>query len=169
MSPIHLPKWGVCLQALNTLISWYKKEKELGKNRCSGNEAEVGLTAPFFLILRLIIGLKVTGQGRDKWHQWAKAWRKSTVSGEDCGSFPHFSGHLLFRSPLLIKIKTESLLENGEKQFLMVLLESMDPALLDIYGYFSHANRYPPFLFLLCRNVGAWTDNPRSSIQFHPH
>lgn len=43
-----------------------KKEKELGKNQCSGNEAEVELTTPFFLILRLIIGLKVTGQGRDK-------------------------------------------------------------------------------------------------------
>ena len=146
-----------------------QKEKELGKNWCSGNEAEVGLTAPFFLILRLIIGLKVTGQGHDKGHQWAKAWHKSTMSGEDYGSFPHFSGHLLFRSPLLIRVKTENLLENGEKLFLMVLLESMDPALLDIYGYFSHTNRYPPFLFLLCRNVGAWTDNPRSSTQFHPH
>ena len=174
MSPIHLPKWGVCLQVLNTLISWYKKEKELGKTQCSGNQAEVGLTAPFFLILRLIIGLKVIGQGCDKWLQWAKAWYKSTVSGEDYGLFPHFSGQLLFRAPLLIRIKTENLLKNGEKQFLMVLLESMDSALLAVYGYFSHANGYHPFLFLLCRNVGARADNPRSSClsfptQFHPH
>lgn len=45
--------------------------KELARNQCSGNKAEVGLTAPFFLTLNLIMDLKLTG---------LSPWKISSVS-----------------------------------------------------------------------------------------